>query len=121
MLPHYIIFPVNLEILFSCLHSSWTLNGTLHCLSRETEAWGSQELAKDEEQAGGSLDITRCQPSPTLLAVLLGTWCLEELTGGSVPSLHISEAMLKHLSWGQCCRGSFACSSLLHPLGTSSQ
>lgn len=49
MLPHYIIFPLNLEILFSCLHSSWTLNGTLHCMSRETEAWGSQELGEDEE------------------------------------------------------------------------
>lgn len=48
-LPHYIIFPLNLEILFSILPSSWTLNGMLHCVSKETEAWGSQELGKDEE------------------------------------------------------------------------
>lgn len=42
------------------------------------------------------MDIVCCQPSPTLLAVLLGTWCLEELPGGSVPPYHISEAMLIH-------------------------
>lgn len=63
---------------------SFLLDTEWHAALREQRnlaSWGSLELAKDEEQAGGSADITCCQPSPSLLAVVLGTWCLEELTG----------------------------------------
>lgn len=95
-------FLLNLGILFSCHHSSWTLNGSCGAWAQKCEHGEARSVARVRR-----LRTALCHSEQSCCCL-----CLEELTGGSVLSLHISEAVLKHLAGGQGCRG-----SLLLPLG----